>query len=77
MNENGRRGRVEHNSVENGKGFKKRGGDIRAIIGPKDRRREGGVRGFKDYGIATRGIEDRAIRVNMASPDSGRGAERL
>ena len=77
MDENRGGGRAECNGMKDGKGFKKCGRDIRAIIGPKDRRREGGVRGFKDYGIATRGIEDRAIRVNMASPDSGRGAERL
>ena len=40
--------------MKDGKGFKKCGRDIRAIIGPMDDRREGGVRGFKDYGIATR-----------------------
>ena len=62
--------------MENSEGFKKSGRDVRAIICPKDNRRGGRVGGFKDYGIATRGIEDRAISVNMASPVSGGRGER-
>ena len=43
MHENGGGGGAECNSMENGEGFKKHGGDVRATIGPKNDRREGGV----------------------------------
>ena len=77
MNEDRGGGRAKCDSVENSKGFQKRGRDIRAIIGPKNDRRGGGVRGLKDNGVATRGVEDRAISVDMASPVSGGRGERL
>ena len=61
--------------MEDRKCFKKCGRNIGAIIGTKNDRKGGRVRGFKDNGITTKAVDNRVISVDMACPGNGEGGE--